>query len=311
MQIAVVGSINTDISIRVPHLPQRHETVVGRGNFELSQGGKGANQAAAAAAAGARVHMVGKVGRDDFGARAVEDLESRGIDCRYVQRTPDHSTGLATILLEPDGANAITVAPGANAALDTDDIRAAEPLFAECGIVMLQMEIPLETVLEAMRIARRCGAMVMLNPAPAPAAALSRLADVDVLTPNELEAEAMTGIPANGPDAPERIAAALLDAGVRQLVMTLGARGSLVAEAGQCVRVPAHRVDAVDTTGAGDVFSGFLAAALLRGDALQEAVAIATAAAGIAVTRAGARTNLPTLDEVNAAIYPEPSPVRG
>ncbi|MDZ7643018.1 MAG: PfkB family carbohydrate kinase [Woeseiaceae bacterium] len=120
MQIAVVGSINTDISIRVPRMPQRHETVVGSGNFELSHGGKGANQAAAAAAAGAQVHMVGKIGMDDFGARAVEDLESRGIDCRYVQRTADHSTGLATILLEPDGANAITVAPGANAALGAD-----------------------------------------------------------------------------------------------------------------------------------------------------------------------------------------------
>lgn len=288
-------------------MPERHETVVGRGNFELSQGGKGANQAAAAAAAGAQVHMVGMVGRDDFGARAVEDLESRGIDCRYVLRTPNHSTGLATILLEPDGANAITVAPGANAALSTDDMRAAEPLFAECGIVMLQLEIPLETVLEAIRIARRCGALVMLNPAPAPAAALSCLADVDVLTPNELEAEAMTGIPADGADAPERAAVALQDAGVRQLVMTLGARGSLVAAAGYCVRVPAHRVDAVDTTGAGDVFSGFLAASLARGDALQDAVAMATAAAGIAVTRPGARSNLPTLTEVNAALGVPPA----
>ncbi len=307
MQIAVVGSINTDISIRVPHLPQRHETVVGTGNFELSQGGKGANQAAAAAAAGAHVHMVARVGNDDFGARAVEDLESRGVDCSHVRRTADHSTGLATILLEPDGGNAITVAPGANWALSKDDVRAAEKLFADCGLVMLQLEIPLEAVLETVRIAHRCGAMVMLDPAPAPASVLPCLSQVDVLTPNEPEAEAMTGIAAADEGAPDRMADSLLAAGVRQLVITLGSRGSLIADTEHRVLVPAQRVKALDTTGAGDVFSGFLAAALVQGETLQGAVAMATAAAGIAVTRAGARSDLPALSEVleaQAALQP-------
>ena len=301
MDIAVVGSINTDISIRVPHLPQRHETVVGSGNFEVSQGGKGANQAAAAAAAGARVHMVGKVGTDDFGARAIEDLEARGIDCRYVLRTPEHSTGLATILLEPDGANAITVAPGANGALEPADVRAAESLFAECGLVMLQLEIPLATVLETVRLARRRGATVILNPAPAAAGILGCLAEIDLLTPNEPEARAMSGVAAQGEDAPARMADALLGQGVGRVVITLGERGSLVADSTGRSRVAAERLEARDTTGAGDVFNGFLAAALARGEDLHEAVVVATCAAGIAVTRPGARANLPTLEEALAA----------
>ena len=300
MRIAVIGSINTDLSIQVPHFPQRNETVVGRGDCVISQGGKGANQAAAAAAAGAAVQMIGCIGRDDFGTRAIEDLQSMGIDCSGVRRNPDHATGLAAIYIDPHGDNCITVAPGANAALSPADVRAVRDVIAACDIVMLQLEVPYETIDEAIRVAREVSTTVMLDPAPAPQRRLSCLAGVDVLTPNEVEAAEMTGISPDSPHACAEVAERLLAEGPGCVILTLGARGCYVASPGQQALVPAWIVQAIDTTGAGDVFSGFLACSLARGLEMTEAVRIAVAASALSVTRAGARTSLPNWEEVAA-----------
>ncbi|MCC5867266.1 MAG: ribokinase [Gammaproteobacteria bacterium] len=300
MRIAVIGSINTDLSIQVPHFPQRNETVVGHGDYVISQGGKGANQAAAAAAAGAAVYMIGCIGRDDFGGRAIEDLQSMGVDCGAVRRDPDHATGLAAIYIDPAGDNCITVAPGANAALSPADVRAARDLIAACEIVMLQLEVPYETIDEAVRVASEVGTTVMLDPAPAPGRRLSCLAQVDVLTPNEVEAAEMTGISPDSPQACTAVAERLLAEGPRHVILTLGARGCFVASPGQQALVPARVVQAIDTTGAGDVFSGYLACALARSLEMTEAVSIAVAASALSVTRAGARASLPHWDEVLA-----------
>lgn len=300
MRIVVIGSINTDLSIQVPHFPQRNETVVGHGDYVISQGGKGANQAAAAAAAGATVHMIGCIGTDDFGTRAIEDLQSMGIDCDGVLRTAHHATGLAAIHVDAAGDNCITVAPGANAALSPADVRAARDVIAACDILMLQLEVPCETIDEAVLVAREVGTTVILDPAPAPQQRLSCLAQVDVLTPNEVEAAAMTGIYPDSPQACKAVAERLLAEGPREVVLTLGARGCYVASGGEHALIPACTVQAIDTTGAGDVFSGFLACSLARGLAMAEAVRIAVAASALSVTRAGARASLPDWEEVAA-----------
>jgi len=298
MCIAVIGSINTDLTIRLPHIPQRHETVVGTGGYVISQGGKGANQAVAAARGGGRVAMIGKVGADDFGSLAVDSLVTSGVNCDHVVRLPDVSTGLAAILVDANGDNAISVAPGANAALTPEDIRKAEPVIADAHIVMLQLEIPVETVNEAVSLAHKHGALVMLTPAPAPAQPLECLTMVDYLLPNEIEAESLTGLPAQGAAGPEAMAHALLRTGTKNVVLTLGARGCFIADAHTQELIAPFEVTAVDTTGAGDAFSGFLAISLARGLSLPEAARTASAAAALSVTRSGARSNLPDWQEV-------------
>lgn len=301
MKIAVVGSINTDITLRVAEFPRRNETIIGRGDYLISQGGKGANQAAAAAATGAEVLMVGCVGSDDFGTRALEDLKTLGVDCSAVRRSAEHATGLAAIHLDRHGDNFITVAPGANAALSARDIEVAAPLIAGCDVVMLQLEIPWPAINATLRIAVEAGVRVLLDPAPAPQGPLECLADVDLLTPNEVEAEALTGIAPDDDSRARACAQRLLEQGARTVVLTLGGRGCLLVDrSGYSERLEAYPVDVVDTTGAGDVFSGFLAGALARGMDVPEAVRVAVAASAVAVTRSGARSSLPGWQEVTA-----------
>jgi len=298
MGIAVIGSINTDLTIRVPHFSKRNETVMGTGDYTLLQGGKGANQAAAAAAAGANVHMIGKVGADDFGIRAVESLTAIGVNCDYVFRTSEHATGLATILVDDTGDNSITVAPGANAQLSAKDIRAAETIITQSQIVMLQLEIPMATVEEAIRIARINGALVLLDPAPAPSKPLDFLDYVDYLTPNEIEAEALTGLSTASAMGPKEVADYLLNLGVKNVALTLGDRGTFIANQEHKEQIPPSRVTVVDSTGAGDVFSGFLAASLVQGLTFRESSEMASAAAALSVTQPGARSNLPNRHQV-------------
>ncbi len=302
MSIVVVGSINTDICIRVPRLAQPNETVVGHGSYTLAQGGKGANQAAAAAAAGASVALVGMVGRDDFGASATADLERRGVDCSHVERSGDHSTGLATIQVDDAGSNSICVAPGANGALSAEDVWAAEALIARSRVMLLQLEIPVAAIEAAIKVGRTHGLTIMLDPAPAPDSPLGFLGEVDILTPNEPEAAMLTGLDPTVEDAAGKMAAALAATGVGHVVMTLGALGCLVRSADGVHREPPYRVKAVDTTGAGDVFSGFLGASLARGDSLLSGVKLASVAAGLSVTRPGARSSLPKMEEVEQAV---------
>ena len=291
MSIVVVGSINTDLIIQVPRFAGRDETVLGEGGYTVSQGGKGANQAVAAIAGGLPVHMVGKVGNDAFGDDALAGLRAAGVLCDYVQRSDTHSTGLATIFLDPEARNSITVAPGANAQITLKDIEDAGELISSADVVMMQLEIPVDACRRAAELARAGGALVMLDPAPAPLQTLDFLHLVDYLTPNELEAEALTGIALIDEQYARQNAQALLEMGPGNIAITLGSRGSYMANSSGHFKIEARPVDAVDTTGAGDAFCGFLATALAKGLGFRQAAEIASAAASLSVTRAGARTN--------------------
>ncbi len=297
MTIVVVGSINTDLTIRVPHFAIANETVLGQGNFTVSQGGKGANQAVAAAAAGLPVHIVGKVGQDAFGDAALKDLKAAGVNCEQVSQEAGQSTGIAAIFVDPQGNNSITVAPGANALVTPGDVRNAAKLIASASIVMLQLEIPMAAVAETIRIANQADTLVMLDPAPA-TMPLPELTGVDYLTPNEVEAELLTGIATTSSNGPQRIIEELRRRGARHVALTLGDSGCCISGNEGTTAVRARPVRALDTTGAGDAFNGFLATGLAKGLAAEEAARIACAAATLSVTRAGARTELPGWTEV-------------
>lgn len=299
MSIVVIGSINTDLTIRVPHFARCNETVLGTGDFVTSQGGKGANQAVAATAGGLPVHMVGKVGADTYGDAAIADLNSAGVICEHIIRDAHHATGIAAIFLDPVGNNSITVAPGANARITAADVRAAESVIASASILMLQLEIPIVAVSEAITLARQHGTPVLLDPAPA-TATLPDLRGVDYLTPNAIEAESLTGISAATRDGQMQIAKVLQDRGARHVIITLGEKGCYVASDSEALHINARPVKAVDSTGAGDAFNGFLATALANGLSFVEAAGIACAAASLSVTRAGARSDLPGWQEVRA-----------
>lgn len=302
MSIVVIGSINTDLTIQVPHFAKCNETVLGNGDFATTQGGKGANQAVAAAAGGLAVHMVGKVGTDAFGDAAIADLMASGVNCDHVSRETDHSTGIAAIFVDSEGNNSITVAPGANACVTPADVQAATSIIADADIVMLQLEIPVAAVNEAIAIANRHCTKVMLDPAPA-TAELPDLDGVDYLTPNEIEAESLTGISTASADGPEEIAQAFRKQGVRQIVLTLGNDGCYIAGDSEETRIEAKKVTAVDTTGAGDAFNGFLATALAKGLEFREAAEIACAAASLSVTRSGARADLPGWNDAKEFLF--------
>ncbi|WP_414902424.1 ribokinase [Sphingomonas flavalba] len=292
----MIGSINSDITIAADTLVKPNETIVGHADYILSQGGKGANQAVAAAAAGATVAMVACVGDDSFGESAIADLKKSGVDCSHVRTIAGASTGMAAVLVDSAGNNMITVAPGANGRLGVADIRAAEPLIRASSILLLQLEVPLAAVEEAARIARAAGVRVILNPAPAPASLPDWLDQVDILIPNQHEATALAGRGAGA--SAEATAQHLLEAGAGAVVITLGGDGCLLAQAERRQYVAPYAVDAVDTTGAGDTFCGFLAAGLAAGDAIGDAVETANAAAAISVTRPRARESVPSAADV-------------
>lgn len=302
--ICVVGSINVDILIEVDTFAKPNETVIGKRDFTLAQGGKGANQAAAAAAAGATVHLVARVGSDDWGRDAIAQLEQAGVDCTHVAITPDATTGLAAIMVDAHGNNMITVASGANMLLSPADVMRAESVIASSRVLVLQLEVPVETVEAAIAVARKHQVTILLNPAPAPRARLASLAGVDVIVPNEHEAKNLAELYGSTPGTDA--AAALLGAGVGHVVVTEGSRGCRVVTPGASSSIPPFKVDAVDTTGAGDVFCGFLAHALGRGRSVQDAAIEASAAAAISVTRPHARGQLPRQDEVAELMREQP-----
>ena len=299
MSIVVIGSINTDLTIQVPHFAACNETVLGNGDFTTTQGGKGANQAVAAAAGGLTVHMVGKVGNDAFGDAAIEDLQAAGVNCENIRRENDHATGIAAIFVDPDGNNSITVAPGANACVTPADDQDVSDLIAAASIVMLQLEIPVAAVNEAIHVANHYGTLIMLDPAPA-TTELPELKGVDFLTPNEVEAESLTGISTAAEDGPQKIVEAFRSRGVRNVALTLGKQGCYIASADGEQGIDARQVEAVDSTGAGDAFNGFLATALAKGFSLEDAANIACAAASLSVTRSGARSDLPSWNDAQA-----------
>ena len=292
-KIVVVGSSNTDMVVRVPRLPRPGETVLG-GRFDVVAGGKGANQAVAASRAGGEVQFVGCVGRDDFGDRALSSLVKEGVDVRGVSRVDGETSGVALIFVSATGENSIAVSPGANSSLSATQISRSKKAFSGAAVVLLQLETPLASVLAAARMAREVGARVILNPAPAMPLPLALLRNVSVLTPNESEAESLTGVRVSCDATAARAARRLHDRGVETVIITLGSRGAYVSSGSTNERVAGYRVKAVDTTAAGDVFNGALAVALAEGLALREAVRFANAAAARSVTRRGAQVSAPS-----------------
>ena len=304
-KVVVVGSTNTDMTVRVPRLPAPGETV-GGGDFRVTGGGKGANQAVAAARAGASVVFVTALGTDDIGDRALDSLAAEGIDLRFVRRVPDAPSGIALILVDDAGENVIAVASGANAALRPEDVEAIEMTVEPGDAVLVQLEIPQPTVEAAVALAQRRGARLILNPAPARPLSGALLAAVSVLTPNEHEAAALADLGAAVVD-PARMAAVLHDRGVADVLDHARRRRRARVERGGSLRIPAFAVDAVDTTAAGDVFNGALAVALIEGRALPDAARFASAAAAISVTRPGARASAPHRAEIDAWLLRHPS----
>jgi ribokinase len=285
-RIAVIGSANTDLTTFVDVFPRPGETVFGK-NFEMGFGGKGANQAVAARLCGAEVLMVAKVGGDLFGQATIDNFASFGIDTTHVQIVEGASTGAAPILVEPNGQNRIIVVRGANNLLTAADLDAAAPDLRRVDAIILQFEIPLETVYHAVRFARAHRIRCIVNPAPAVPAQLAQLLGADLFIPNESEAEQLTGQPVRSEAEAADCAAILLEKGFRRVVITLGARGSLVADAAGHLHIPPFPVASVDTSGAGDAFIGSLAVFLAEGIAEQEALARANLYAALSTMRIG------------------------
>lgn len=300
-RIVVVGSSNTDMIMKLPRIPLPGETVLG-GEYLTAAGGKGANQAVAAARAGGAVSFVARVGTDTLGAEAIAGFEREGIEVTHVTRDAAAASGTALIFIGANGENSIGVASGANGRLSVADVERATTTLREGRVVLLQLETPLETVTAAARLAKAAGAQVVLNPAPAQALPAELLREISLLTPNEHEAATLAGVPVTD-EASARVAAArLLELGPRAVVVTLGAAGALVATAESIELVPAFKVEPVDTTAAGDTFNGALAVALAEGKSLRDAVRFGSAAAAISVTRLGAQPSAPKRAEIEALL---------
>ncbi|KAA3619365.1 MAG: ribokinase [Calditrichaeota bacterium] len=297
MKITVVGSSNTDMIIRVPRIPLPGETILG-GQFSMAAGGKGANQAVAAARAGGDVIFIARVGNDLFGNQALTGFEAEGIDISYVARDQNLPSGVAEIFVAENGENSIAVASGANANLRPADIQQAEAAIADVGVLVLQLESPLRTVEKAVEIAVKNGVPVILNPAPAQTLSEKLLNQISFITPNESEAQQLTGIPVVDAESAMRAANYLHKQGVENVIITMGATGAYVSSTEFKSLVPAFQVNSVDSTAAGDVFNGTLAVALLEGRGLLEAVRFASAAAALSVTRPGAQPSAPTRHEI-------------
>ena len=295
--IVVVGSSNTDMIIKLDRLPQPGETVLG-GDFSTAAGGKGANQAVAAARAGGDVTFVARVGDDMFGRLAVEQFAADGIDVRHIIEDSDAPSGVALIFVDRNGENSIAVASGANAHLTPVDALSARDAVRDAQIMITQLETPIETVRAAVVLASEYGVPVILNPAPAQSLGVDILRHVSVLTPNETEAELLTGIKVSTTADAEAASEKLASMGVEAIVITLGSRGAFVFNADHSELIAGFDVQAVDTTAAGDVFNGALAVALAKEAPLQEAVHFANAAAALSVTKLGAQPSAPTLDEI-------------
>jgi len=294
--VVVLGSANLDIVVPVPHHPATGETVLG-GHHDRIPGGKGANQAVAAARLGARVAMVGRVGSDDAGGTLRAALQEAGVDCRHLAVDGQAASGLALIGVDRSGDNTIIVSPGANHRVGPDDVAAAAPLLASAAVTLVQLEVPAMAVEAA---AAASGGKVVLNPAPASLLSAALLERVDVLVPNRIELAQLAGsAEADGLAAVEEMARGLP---VPTVVVTLGADGALLVSGGDAVVLPVPSVEVVDTTGAGDAFCGAIAEALARGVAIDEATARAVHAGSLATTRRGAQPSLPTRAQVNASL---------
>jgi len=285
-RIAVVGSANIDLTTFADRFPKPGETIFGN-KFDLGFGGKGANQAVAARLCGAEVFMVARVGSDLFGPATIENFRKQGIDPTHVKQIEGLSSGVAPIFVEPNGQNRILVVKGANDALKPADVDAAAETLKSADCIVLQFEIPLETVYYTIEFARKHGIRCILNPAPAQPVDLSALKDLDYFVPNESEAETITGGPVKNVDDAKKCAAKLVAGGIRRVIITLGANGSLLASRDGSEHVPSFAVNAIDSTGAGDAFIGSFAVFLGEGVPEKDAVRRANLYAGLSTTGVG------------------------
>lgn len=290
-RILVIGSSNTDMTVKSPSLPKPGETIIG-GDFLMGPGGKGANQAVAAKRLGGDVSFVCKVGRDIFGDNAIATYKKEGLDTSGILRS-DKPSGVALILVDGEGENCISVASGANGDITPADIDSKAELIRNAGILLLQLEMPTESVFRAAQIAHEAGVYVILNPAPACKLPVEIFPLIDLMTPNQTESEFYTGIHVCDEESASKAAQALRDMGVGDIVMTMGSKGSMGYTAEGSFFTPAKKVNAVDATAAGDTFCGALAVALSEGKTLQEAAAFATSASALTVQKRGAQESLP------------------
>ncbi|WP_407290090.1 ribokinase [Raoultella planticola] len=297
-KLVVLGSINADHILNLESFPTPGETVTGH-HYQVAFGGKGANQAVAAGRSGADIAFIACTGDDDIGERVRRQLQSDGIDVAPVRAVKDQSTGVALIFVNAEGENVIGIHAGANAALSVEQVEAEKARIADAQALLMQLESPLESVLAAAKIAHQHQTTVVLNPAPARELSDELLALVDIITPNETEAEKLTGIRVENDDDAANAARVLHDKGIGIVMITLGSRGVWVSHEGQGRRVPGFKVQAIDTIAAGDTFNGAFVTALLEGIALDEAIRFAHAAAAIAVTRKGAQPSVPWREEID------------
>ncbi|MDR3428480.1 ribokinase [Silvimonas sp.] len=297
-RVVVIGSLNMDLVGRAERLPHPGETLAGT-SFATIAGGKGGNQAVAAARLGAQVTMLGAVGADAYGAQLVNGLKAENIDCQGVARIADAATGVAMIIVDEASQNAILIIPGANARVDVAAINGAEPVLAAADVVVCQLETPYQAVLTALQAGRRLGKTTILNPAPVTAALPGDwLSQIDYLIPNEIEAATLSGIAVDSPQDACIAAQRLRTLGARNVIITLGARGLVALIDNDVAHYPGTPVHAVDTTAAGDTFTGGFAAALANGATPHAAIVVGQSAAAISVTRAGAQPSIPYLHEL-------------
>jgi len=297
-KILVVGSSNTDMVIKTHHFPAPGETILG-GRFLMNAGGKGANQAVAAARLGGIVTFVGKIGDDIFGKQAVQQLEIEGINVDFVSVDHENPSGVALITVDRKGENSIVVASGSNGTLSPADFDRAILELDDSEFVLMQLEIPIPTVEYITRLAAQKQKKVVLNPAPAVVLSDELLQNLYLITPNETEAELLTGIKVTDEQSALRAATQLHEKGVEVVIITMGAAGAFLLSNGKSEIISAPRVEAVDTTAAGDTFNGALVVALSEGKTIQDAIVFANKAAAISVTRIGAQSSVPFRTEIS------------
>ena len=298
-RIAVVGSSNMDLVVKSNRIPAVGETILG-GDFIMVPGGKGANQAVAAAKLGAEVYFVAKLGNDVFAEQSLANFMKETVNTKYVIQTGEAPSGVALIMVDDGGNNSIVVAPGANQTLLPADVENAKQDIASCGAVVAQLEVPLETIEYAAKMANDLKVPFVLDPAPARELGPELLGMVDVLTPNETEAQILTGIEVTDEESARAAAKNLLERDIKAVILTLGDKGYLLADNEQAQYVSARKVDAVDSTAAGDAFTGSLAVGIARNKALSDAALFANYVAALSVTKMGAQSSMPTLQEVES-----------
>ncbi len=293
--IIVIGSMNADLVVRAPRFPQPGETISGE-NLRIIPGGKGANQAVAAARQGAAVEMVGRVGSDSFGPELINNLRQNNVETSCIRTDPQSSTGTAIIVVDANGQNSIVLSPGGNGRVSPADVDRVS--FSGYKLLLLQSEIPTETVVAAARRAKENNVRVLLNPAPARSLPTELISLADFILPNETELSLLADQPVNDLASAEKAAKTLIECGAQNVIVTLGAKGALIVSGKQVSHVDTYQVNVVDTTAAGDAFIGGFASALLQNKSLEEAVRYGCACGALATTRFGAQPSLPTREEV-------------